>query len=351
MKILFEDAVCVDNRLIFFCRDINLLCSIQIDNGQLEILGKLPEEKLLGERLCGGIAVYNNNIVIAPLKARNIWIFSLDSCAWKQIELKEFNDGLGKSFFRSVYIYNNKAFFFGGYYPAIVILNLDTYEIEYISEVFDEKGGVNTDLFFRSGPVVFNDRLYLASSIDNSVLVIDLKLLTYEWKKVGDKDDKYSGIVFDDGFFWLSPRKGKYIIRWDGYNIKKIEIPHNEIYLDILYSGIYLIDDHYLITTVSNSLLGSLFVYKREEVYNRNERYSFVKTIGPNQYMFQLEDGKIVIHNDEIGYLEHMLEFDDAYIYKLLKEKGLLFDGKKVEMIMLEHSCSSLNRMLSLICE
>lgn len=72
MKLFFEDALRVDDKIVFFCRNINLLCSVRIEDGTIEIIDSLPEGLLKDQRLCGSIAEFHGDLIIVPLEARDI---------------------------------------------------------------------------------------------------------------------------------------------------------------------------------------------------------------------------------------------------------------------------------------
>lgn len=80
--------------------------------------------------------------------------------------------------------------------------------------------------------------IYLASCIDNRVLIVDIDKDTFGWRTVGKNVYRYSGIAYDGEQFWLAPRKEGNVLVWDGADeCREIKIPQrkNANYLGIIY--------------------------------------------------------------------------------------------------------------------
>ena len=73
MKLITEDAIVVSDALYFFGRDINALFQVSLSDGSISVVGTLPDEEMREQRLCCKLAYYKNQIIVAPLKTRNIW--------------------------------------------------------------------------------------------------------------------------------------------------------------------------------------------------------------------------------------------------------------------------------------
>ncbi len=323
MKLLFEDAIHINNEIVFLAKNINLMCSIRIGDGKLKVYGRLPEGNVWDSRLCGGIAEYRGNIVIAPLKARNIWIFSLSSKEWKRIPLHEYDYCKEKTYFRNIYVDKQKLLLIGGYYPAIIVFDIETGKLEYHGEMFKNIKANGNDLFFRSGPVEIGNKLLFASCINNSILEFDKETYQYEWISIGRKENRYSGIVYDGKYFWLSPRNNSSIVRWDGKDTQYIEVPKNKERTGVTYSGIVSIDDYFVIPSVPGCQSGSIVVDRNCQVAEIDERYTLCKRLNFGECIRQTEKGKVVYRDAEGEDHEYSLEFDDNDFFEILSFSGI----------------------------
>lgn len=219
-RLLMEDCVLVDNKIYFFSKGWNSLFVTDLESRETELLGVMPEEEILGDRLCAGIVHYNGKLILLPMHAKKIWIYDLANGQWTGIERKYTMEGnLYNEIFRAVE-YKNTLILIGSNYPAIIRMNMDTYELVYYTEPYSyllsKKN--KSDFFFRSDFSLINNELFLASCLNNHVLKLNLDTSDYQWYEVGDKDFRYSGITYDGKFFWLSPRTGTPIVKWDGKN-------------------------------------------------------------------------------------------------------------------------------------
>lgn len=217
-KLFMEDCVCVDDRIYFFSKDWNGLFVTFIESGETKLLSTIPEEEILAGRLCAGIMHVNRKLVLMPMHARKIWIYDLENNQWRGIERKYMAGGDPyKEIFRAV-AYRNTLFLIGSNYPAIIRMNMDTFEIEYWTEPYKFLLSAKNrmDCFFRCDFLLKNNELFLASCINNYVLRLDLDSSDFIWCEVGEKNFRYSGITWDGEFYWLSPRTGTPIVKWNG---------------------------------------------------------------------------------------------------------------------------------------
>lgn len=217
-KLFMEDCVYVANRIYFFSKDWNGLFVTDIESGETRLLSTIPEEEVLAGRLCAGIMHFNGKLVLMPMHARKIWIYDLENDQWRGIEREYMANGdLYKEIFRAV-AYRNNFFLIGSNYPAIIKMNIDTLEIEYWTEPYKFLLSTKSkrDGFFRCDFLLKNNELFLASCINNYVLRLNLDSSDFIWCEVGEKNFRYSGITWDGEFYWLSPRTGTPIVKWDG---------------------------------------------------------------------------------------------------------------------------------------
>lgn len=226
VKLLVKDCVKVNN--VFYCiaKQFNLIFSLDMNSDKVEILSIIPDNAYEGEEFSGCITFYNDELFIGPIMSNNIWIFNIKTKKWDKIERKEISNTSAGSLLQA-FVYNEHVYMIGGSYPAIIIINPKTKEIEYIEKPFKDKNEKDiTDAFFRAEHVLIDDNIYIPCCFDNTVLKMNLRTREYEWIKVGASLNRYSGITFDGSFFWLAPRHNSNVVQWDGkLNVYEFELP------------------------------------------------------------------------------------------------------------------------------
>ncbi len=234
-----------EGKLYCLAKDFNLLFSIDLQDGSVDLMDAVPGEDVLSSYLSGSIAVWNHTLILAPNKTKKIWLYDLIKKQWNGLPIKE-TDCRESGGFYQTYVCHDKVFFAGGGYPAILCLDMKNNTCEYITEPYKEMIDRNPDsdyLYFRPNGVRIEDTLYLASCLDNYVLTFDMASLEHQWIEVGPDGYTYSGIAWDGSHFWLSPRSNKDIIRWDGReNVKAYPLPdefrqHPEYVWDACFDG------------------------------------------------------------------------------------------------------------------
>ena len=232
-------------KLYCLAKDLNLLFSIDLQDGSIDLMDAVPGEDVLSSYLSGSIAVWNHTLILAPNKTKKIWLYDLITKQWNGVPIKEADCRESGGFYQT-YIWNNKAFLIGGGYPAIICLDLEKNTCDHITKPYKEMMDRNPDssyLYFRPNGVRIEDTLYLASCLDNYVLTFDMASLEHQWIKIGPDSSAYSGIAWDGTDFWLSPRSNNDIIRWDGReNVKAYPLPdefsqHSEYVWDACFDG------------------------------------------------------------------------------------------------------------------
>ncbi len=347
MKLITEDAIVVRDALYFFGRDINALFQVSLSDGSISVVGTLPDEELREQRLCCKLVYYKNQIIVAPLKTKNIWFFSIDTGAWEKIEIDEYENNYARSYFRNIYVKDDRLLLWGGYYPGMVRINLTDYSVSYRMDLMNGKRGIIKDLFFRSGPLKVRGKLYLASCVDNSVLIVDEDKLDCSWVEVGARHNRYSGIEWDGQYFWLSPRCDSAVVRWDGKGrVWEYEQPEDARFETVTYFGIVRIGDGFLIPASPNGAADSIYVDKSGRLTREKRRYTLCKNVGKCGLIYQIAEGEIVYIDD--GGVKHEILKEDIDISRLLRQAGIE-THEYIEGIMTENEDFSLREWISMV--
>lgn len=291
-----------NGKLYCMAQNLNLLFSIDLENGTTELVASIPEENARMDAACGDIKVWNDKLIFSPNVIKKLWIYDLVSKHWDSIEIDYPHWGAGT--FSQIHIYQDTAFLIGASYAAIACVNLKDHSCHYIKTPYKESAARYTGkrfYFFYFNSVRIKDTLYLASCVNNFVLKFDLATKTHKWIQVGDKENVYSEIAWDGESFWLSPRKKGDIIKWDGGTGTEIlplsTIPDNEA--------------HYVWHIMNNGkeiLLSNTFQHKSisidketNDLHVSDTSYSLLSQLDNGMLVTQTTDGKLLIKEENLS--------------------------------------------------
>ena len=234
--LLAENAVTMNNKIYCICKDFAVLFSINMDDGMIEIIGNLPKEKFFLKQSCRKIINYENRLIFVPYNAKYIHIYDIKNNNWTEIEYPD-NESEGYKYIEGL-VYNNKVIMIGACAKNIIELDMSSYEVKIINTYFG-KYDKFIDLFCRSGFAIVDNYLYVALAVSNEVIKINLDSYAFDVVKVGN--ESYSGITFDGKTFWLTPRRGNNVVKWDGVGeTEKINLPFSQEKDKCNYGGVYL---------------------------------------------------------------------------------------------------------------
>ena len=314
-----EDCVRVGNFLYFIAYDFNVVMNLNITTGKTSIVGSIPDEETMATRLGAKIVYFNKELYFAPMKAKKIWKYNLESGIWKSYDRKKIEEWAGTEEIFQAVLYKEKIFFIGSCYPAIIKLDIETDKLEYLIKPFEEYKAIaekKKDCFFRTDIVHLDEKIFIASCLSNKVLQVNLDSFEYEYISVGPQNCSFSGIDYDGEYFYLSPRKGNIAIQWDGRDKwTAINLPLDRSFDSFFTSGSVLCREENVV--FSSYFIEKSFVFDRNdnEINTLSEKYWFYKRIDKETLVSLSHNGNITI--DFQG---------NEYVYKLQIERELLID-------------------------
>lgn len=337
--LLAEDCVEVNNVLYFVSKDINVVFGLDITNGNVFAINCLPEHGVLDKRLGAKILSWNDELIFAPMKAKKVWRYNLQTKNWMGYERKLLEAGkTGTEMFDAV-LYNDTAFIIGCNYPAIMKIELLNNEITYIEEPYQllkEKKHAMGDSYFRTSYARIENRIFLASCLDNLVLEFDLESLEFKWHEVGRKGNCYSGISWDGKYFWIAPRNNTPLVRWNGKD-DVIEYSLPEEFRDC---------KNYFLGVVSwnDEIILPGFESEYSLIMEKGKMGAFKKVSGQFLFFKEMCNGKVISCTAD-GELV-IRQRDEEKRYALVCEKEMLLDVMKTNFI--ESECKR-NKEIRLI--
>lgn len=327
-KVTFEDCVRVDDSLYMIERNYNVIYSLNIKNGDLEIIGSIPGENLLASRLGAKIIHHNDDLYFSPMNAKNIWKLNLMSKQWKSYDRKDIpNWTIQKDMFQAI-AYKNKIFFIGCLYPAIIVLDTLNDKMEYIEEpykILNLKAKEAGDACFRTDYVQIENNIYMASCVSNEVFKFNMDTYEFDFISIGDEQFKYSGIAYDGKDFFLSPRKNTPIVIWDGYEgIKSLELPSIFKERNGMVFGGVCYDEGKLIFPAC-FWDKSIVIENKTDMKIENVGYYFYKQIDDKTVVNLRKTNELTIKYDGFEY-KYTLEIDDKKIHTYLYSAAVTND-------------------------
>lgn len=279
-NILFERYADMGDEIIFPAFDHNCLYSMEKKNKKIKLLGLIPGENLCGFRSFFSVASYKKKIVLVPFDSKNIVVYDNECSSFEVIELKNAflfdnvdvftNDGK----FACCSVWKNKLFMFPHFYPALVILNLDTnelvYNTEFIEKIASEK--CNGEPYVTDIDVI-KETVYGSLGCCNGIIRYDMADEKLDFKQIFYNGTGFNGIKVDDDNIVLGPRLcGPIVVYNKNLNtIKEYENFPIEFKSEIIpFHSVYKINDGYLF--VPDWTSEALFLD-----YNKNEFVNLTK--------------------------------------------------------------------------
>ena len=228
MRVTTDDLVEYDGKYYFVPIECTILCKIG-SNNILEIVDRIPGEYIYNRDSFSKLIIYDDVLFMIPKNGEKLHSFNLKSKEWLTYDLGCSNV---KYKFMDALIWDNKIVMIGCYVPNLVLFDLNTQEMKFLNfpyEPFQEIQNKKKDAYYRRGHYLAGDNLYLASSLTNEVCEINLKNQNIKRYTVGNENNTYDGLLYDGGFFWISPRNRSNIVKWNGDDkYINISLPRDE---------------------------------------------------------------------------------------------------------------------------
>lgn len=290
----FFDFCMADKNMYFMSGDFSCLCNYNIFNKQLQLKCITDNEKFDQERLYGDMIKIDNKIVAAPMNSNKIFIYDIISNKESYINL----DNSQFSNFNRLIKIDDNIYFIPTYYQGIIKYNVKNNKYEILNKWVEEFNRLsdNKEGFFTMFAAIAIDKsICIASAKSNIIMEYNTLSNTYEFYRVGDKDENYWDMAYDGESCWLIPNDGKQIIKWN-YNTKKIikinNYPNefnrvNNAFLRIIKCGKYMVlipklGNYILKIDINNNKISKVPVALG---YNEGERKSSIYKWSSNYVM------------------------------------------------------------------
>lgn len=328
-------AVLFDNYIWGTANEFNALMKINIKTNNIELIERFPEEDDFTTALFGDMVHIDGKLVFAPMSASNIVIYEIVSRKFTLIPVDEGianNSKLYKEnykFFKAV-IQDRDIYFVGCSFPAIIRMNVDTYQLTYITEWADVLDGYISDwndTYFRSVHISKEQEMWMPSCSCNVLIKFSLLEGSFQYFTIGKRENHFCDIEYDGKLFWLSSKNGHELISWDP---SKFSIIHTvEGVKEIITSKMFIKDTElYLVPWEGSDLkkIDAVTGQLVDSISTKDSYGGFIEMIKQdNRIMLFTLNGEIIETNNlkEGRWIKYNIKYSDENIRKGLCRKSL----------------------------
>lgn len=201
-----------------FALNSNILVRYNMLNKHAELIGHIPKETTSARRLVAKLLVFNDQLLLVPCNASEVWIYDLKRDIWIDVGFEE----KGINFkFATAFIHDSKAVMIGCRYDGIVVYDFMKKELKYYKKPYDKWRQYNSiDIYCRDYAFSSNNTVLLPSCVTNEVAEINIETMEVLCiHSIGDETNRYESIAVIGNECWITPRvKGDMVI-WNGYEV------------------------------------------------------------------------------------------------------------------------------------
>lgn len=215
----FECAVMEGNKLYFAEELGNEIFYYDMELNRVTWICSIHEEDERGRRLFSCMIIYEEDIFLFPFLAKGIYRVAIKTGQYDRIDLpKEFVNGeTNEPKFIDAHLYKGVIYVMPAAFRGILQLQCNTNKMS-VYDSWIKKiplGFLDVDKAFFRKTLFADEKVYAPSCQGNIVLIFDLEKWTCSVKKVGTNLCRFSGICYDEGNYWISPRDKGPIVRWN----------------------------------------------------------------------------------------------------------------------------------------
>lgn len=214
-----------EGEYLTFPNEISALCRITSD-GEISSIKWLDEYDEYEPTLFYAAATAGDYVVLFPGRVRKLGLYNIRTQEFEYLDYEVVKRNSKKkflednAFFYSV-VNGENVFAFGATYPGILKLNVNTKEVEYITDWIEELENClkedNHEEYFCGQAVTMEANAYIPTSVRDIILKLQMDTGNVELIHLGEGIDSLCGMCrYKDSFVVMGLRNGKYVLfRWD----------------------------------------------------------------------------------------------------------------------------------------
>lgn len=211
---LTTESMCIWNGNLYFVpRECPILCKWDLTSAHYEIIGEIPCENAIRERLFDGMCFLEGKLILAPHNAEKIWMYDIELNIWEGVGL----DGVCSSDRNAKYVgckaCGGYAYFFG--YEAKNIIRMNSNGV--VEEVEIKNDGTK-GAFWGQSVAIADRRIMVANLKERRICQINIDTGNAEYTSMGDELLESCGVTYFNKTFYLAPYKGNKLFVVDENN-------------------------------------------------------------------------------------------------------------------------------------
>lgn len=343
------DFIVDGNQIEFFdCSNNTYVKKNLIDN--MQKLESLLGLNYITDRVFSSIAKYNNKVIFAPGTENRLLIYDEIEKRTEEIVLdeKKISSVENKYKFCKSIVWDEKVYLFPHSAVAIVIVDLKTYQIDYIEDWYKKAGLEQGKWAFCKVGYHMCEFCYLPFTYQNKVMWFNLKTAEYQILEVPGYDGGFTCMGSDGDDIWLAACFQPNVYRWnrEANNVERFILNptiHTEKgYSDIFIKGDYMIlcpgrgKEIWLWNKKNRLLERKIDLPTKNNVYEKKVYFSHIILLD-EQYLFgySCEMGmflKICIDTGEV--FEYEINYSEEDKFDIINR---IFQDKCIDNICVEN--------------
>ena len=213
IKLSFETCIIDGGGIWFVAFDHNGLYFRDRLSKKTDLIGIIPNEGKYVFRLYTSMIRYGSKIFLIPFLAKEVAVYDINKKEFKKIALKNVNEfgdrkqASDRAKFWCSQLYADTLFLFPHNYPALVMIQVHTFEVSYLTDFVDELEGasINQEPYI-TDVYVENHMAYCSCSCANVIVRVNLAERNASVCKIPVKANGFNGITKIGDEIWLAPR-------------------------------------------------------------------------------------------------------------------------------------------------
>lgn len=210
---------CSVNDSVYFCSwHYNGLYRLDITNGMVNPLGKIPCELPLEISLYSNIIWQDQTLWLVPSRAHALAEYHLETGQWMRYELPDR--------IKSSALIGDKIYMISSDYKYLWVMDLEEKKLikEEIQYQEQEKILLSNE-YYNDDLYLVGNKLYFLITHSNRLVIYDLESGRAKMRSVGREGNQYQRLLYDGSCFWFLPDSEKSnVVCWDGRTVKESSI-------------------------------------------------------------------------------------------------------------------------------
>ena len=309
-------------QIFFFDSNNNVYAKKNLMDGNCKVESTLELDDKADRRF-SAIARYNDNILFAPGTESYLLVYNEVEKTTRKILLDEekITSNENRYKFGRIIVWNKKVFLFPHCAIAIVIIDLETSEVEYFEEWYKKSKIKYGEWVFKNIGCQIKEKYYLPFFKENKILCFNMDSNQWEIYEIPNCEDGFWCMEYDGENIWLAAMEKNYLYKWDMCtdNVEKIELDPT-IYEEMGGSSQIISKGEYILLCpfrgneicIFNKISKSIIRKIQLPVYNNLFRYfSYIIIVDENYLLgFADEVKKLLKISIDTGKIE---EYDNYY--------------------------------------